>query len=66
MMTPSSKVPMHFLGREELVKICSKSVRRTQPKQHTPLFLQYTSAMPAIIVYQLNIIGDAPGRMFER
>ena len=58
-------VTTHFLGGEELVKICSNSVRRIQPELHTCLLLQYTSAMVAI-VNQLNINGDAPGRMFER
>ena len=56
---------MHFLGVEELAKICLKSVRTTQPDLHTRLLLQYTSATVAI-ANQLNIYGDAPGRMFER
>ena len=46
-------------------KICSKSVRFTQPELHSRLLLQYTSAMTAI-VNQLNINGDARDRMFER
>ena len=56
---------MNFLGEEELAKICSKSVRRTQPEIHTRLLLQYTSAMETI-VNQLNINGDVPGRKFKR
>ena len=56
--------PVNFLREEELPKICSKSVRRTQPEQYTSLLLQYTIAMAAI-ANQLNISVDAPGRMFE-
>ena len=33
--TPPSIVPMHYLGGEELTKICSKGVRRTQSDLHT-------------------------------
>ena len=62
---PTSLIPIHFLGGEELVKISSKNVRCTQPELHTRLLLQYASAMTAI-VNQLNINGDAPNRMFER
>ena len=64
-MMPTSMVLMHFLGGEELAKICSKSVRHTQPEQYTRLLHQYTSGMAAI-VNQLNINVDAPGRIFER
>ena len=46
-------------------KICSKSVRQTQPELHTSLLLQYTIARAAI-VNQLNMNEDAPGWMFER
>ena len=63
--TPPSMVSLHFFSVEELAKVCSKSVRRTQPELHTRLLLQYTSAMAAI-VNLLNIISDAHGRMFER
>ena len=37
------------MGGEDLAKICSKRIRRTQPKLHTHLHLQYTSAMAAIV-----------------
>ena len=56
---------MNFLGGEELPKVCSKSVRRTQPELQTTLLVQYTNAM-ADIVNQLNINVDATGGMFER
>ena len=62
---PTILAPIHFLGEEEIAKICSKSVRDTPPELHTRLLFQYTSAMAAI-VNQLNINCDAPGRMFER
>ena len=52
-------------GWRGAAKLCSKSVRRTHPELHTRLLLKYTSARAAI-VNQLNIIGDAPGWMFER
>ena len=55
-------VPMHFLDGEELPKICSKCVRRTQPELHTFQLLQFTSAMAAIV----NINGDAAARLFEQ
>ena len=63
--TPPSLEPMHFLGGEELTKICFKCVHRTQPELNTFLHLQYTSAMAAI-VNLLNIEADAAGRLFER
>ena len=56
---------MNFLDEEELAKIFSNSVRRTQPDLHTSLLIQYTIAMEAI-VNQLNINVDAPGQMFEQ
>ena len=58
-------VTVYFLGGEELAKICSKSVCRTQPALHTSLLLQYTTVISAI-VNQLNINEDVPGRMFVR
>ena len=63
--TPPSMVPMHFLEGEELPKICSKCVRRTQTELHTFWLLQYTTARTAI-VNLLNINGDAAARLFER
>ena len=57
-------VPIHFLDGEELPKICSKCVGRTQPELHTFLLLQYTSAMAAI-VNLLSVNGDAAARLFE-
>ena len=63
--TPPSMVPMHFLDGEELPKLCSKCVCRTQPELHTFWLLQYTSAMAAT-VNLLNINGDAAARLFER
>ena len=62
--TPPSMVQMYFLGFEELTKVCSKSVRRTQSELHTFLPLQYTSTMAAIVDL-LNIIGEASSRLFE-
>ena len=41
-------MPVNFLGGEELAKICSKNVRRTQPELHTSLLLKYTIARAAI------------------
>ena len=64
-LTPSRLVPVTFLGVEELINICFKSVCRTQPKLHTSLLLQYTIEMAAIVNH-LNINVDAPGRVFER
>ena len=61
--TPPSLVPVNFLGGGELAKICSKSVRRTQPELRSSLLLQHTIASSAE-VNQLNINEDAPGRMF--
>ena len=55
---------MHFLGGEELAKICFNCVRFTQPERLTRMLLQYTSAMAAI-VNLLNINIDDRGRMFE-
>ena len=65
-MSPSM-VPMHFLDGEELPKICSKCVRRTQPELHTVTFLllQYISAVAAI-VNLMNINGNAAAQLFER
>ena len=63
--TPPSLVPVNLLGGEELAKICSKSVRRTQPELHKSLLLQYTIAISAED-NQLNINEVALGRMFER
>ena len=54
---PPSKVSVNFLGGEELPKISSKSVRRTQPELHTSMLVQSTIA----IGYQLYINVDAPG-----
>ena len=62
-MNASKLVPVNFLGRVELAKICSMSVCRTQTELHTSLLLQYTIDSSAI-VNQLNINEDAPGRMF--
>ena len=56
---------MNFIGGEQLAKICSKRVCRTQPELHTSLLLKYTVAMAAR-VNQLNMNADAPGQMFER
>ena len=63
--TPPILVPVNLLGGVDLAKICSKSVRRTQPELLTSLLLQYTTASSAV-VNQLNINEDAPGRMFVR
>ena len=60
--TPTSLVPVNFLGGEELVKICSKSVRLTQSELHSSLILQYTIARAAMV----NIHDNAPGRLFVR
>ena len=62
---PWRMVPINFLGGKELLKICSKCVRRVQPEQHTYLLLKYTSATPAI-VNPLIINGDAAGQLFEQ
>ena len=51
-----------LFGGEELAKICSKSVHRTQPELHTHFLLLYTSAMAAIV----NINGDDTGWMYEQ
>ena len=40
---------MYFLGEEELAKIGTKSVRRTQLELHTRLHLKYTCAITAIV-----------------
>ena len=63
--TPPSMVPMQFMGGEELTKICSKCVRRTQSELHTFWPLQCTSAMEPIVDV-LTINGDAASRLFER
>ena len=62
---PPNLVPMHCLGGEELPKIFSKCVRRTQPELYTFLLLQYTNAT-AVIVNLLNIKEDTAGQMFEQ
>ena len=61
---PPSLVPLNFLGGEELPKVCSMCVCLTQPKLHTILLPQYTSAMAAI-ENQLNIKGDAAVQLFK-
>ena len=63
--TTPSLVPVKFLGGVELAKVCSKSVRRTQPELRCRLLLQYTIPSSAV-VNQLNINEDSPGRMFVR
>ena len=55
-------VPIHFLDGEELPKIGSKCIHRTQPELHTFLIILYTSAMAA----RVNINGDAAARLFQR
>ena len=59
---PTSLVPVNFLGGEELPKITSNSVRRTQPELQTSLPIHYTIAMAAI----LKTNEDAPGQMCVR
>ena len=58
---PTIMVPMHFLGGEELAKICSKCFRRTQAELHTRLLLQYNRAIAAIVI----INGDAPAQTMK-
>ena len=60
-----SMVLVNLLGGEELVKICTKSVCRTQPELWSSLLLQYTIDSSAV-VNELNIKEDASSRMFER